>query len=427
MFTMISPAAFAAAPNTKSPERQAELKAELATIVHNNASIITNNPQLKNFILGFITEDMVKGLVEDYLLANLDIGALGSLAGPALGNLVNGFLAQQGITLPDSINIDNIIGQVLGNDIVNQILTSDFVRDVISKTIMNVLDSIDITELMGELADEYFQGIEEKIVNSIWNNGNPNGVNWDNAKEEWKSTGISISMGTWLAFNLRSLFTFDASSFDLSRLFSLDVLLPALTKAFVDTATEYAHAYIEQVKANIQANARALIIRELNGCLGTQIPLNATNAQIEAAVASVAHNIVCAKAERLICVLQLLQKLTACVCPEISDCIDRVIGRIAGSCIVAPPIIEVTWNYVVTGFNMAATPTTATVTVYITENKCENGALSNSVKHTVKVPGINTKGGDTLIASGVGESLFSVYANMKGFPAIYTVADFSVK
>jgi len=309
MFTMVSPS-FAAAPG---PTTQAQRDA-LKQIVYN---------ELKNGA-ALIPQDFIADLIKNFLLDNFDPAALGGLAGPVISGLVEGLLTQQGITLPDSIDIDGIIGQVLGNDIVNQILTSDFVADVLEKTIEKVLDHVvanivdiedqvawnmaeTITEILWSQAATYKVGAADLLalgnlnipsaLNSLFNALSRDiwdGNNWVTAPITlnlviWNlNTGISpLKAAIWkeAALNYQELFNIDPTS-----LISTDVILNALWESFLEVGEDY---------------LRAFAIGKLNDTFGTSIALDADNETIKAAL-----------------IEMLIFNARAAVIAQVNDCLD---------------------------------------------------------------------------------------------------------
>ena len=454
MFSMAAPS-FAALPSTMTPERQAELRAELTGIIYNNLSSTTD---LVNSLLGGdLIKNLAQGLINDYLdlesLLGLG-GGLAELAGPALGDLIEGMLADAGITLPDSINIDEIISEVLGNEgvtnVITSILTNEFVTEVLNRTIAKVFDSFDFTQLMSPV----LLSIADNIAEELWNNGNPSTTiivgSWDNSRSRWNSTGIALQ----LVVKIPSVGEYASlDNIDIMSLLDMDALLNAFLESLQEVATERAEAYIEQFKAEariaiinelsklfcveipqdatneeirdiLRANFRTAIINELNKFFCVEIPQNATNEEIEAIIGFRLLEIECQHADKIVKKLEFLKKISSIFCCgpcDICDCIDNLINCISTKCVVKPILNSdpkvVAYRVLVTPGNQVKIDVNVEadyiVNIYSdVETKTFSGAYSGTyaVGEVINIPA-----GD-----------FVVSITMKKIPATYNVNSFTI-
>ena len=325
MFTMAAPI-FAWVPSSRPQAEQDALKAQLAEIVHRNMGAVSS---IENYLVGLVDEDYIKGLIENYLRENLDLSTLGGLsgfAGPVIANLAKGFLGTQGVTLPDSIDLEGMIDGVLGSEFVNQILENELVQEfiarVITRTIQKVLAQISVSQIVGDLTDEMLAEAEAKLVETIWNNGNPdatpligawiNGTNptcigsfcFGGSESKWASdTVIAGRMALLVATNFNYYVNTGAlTNFDITKIVSTDMILNALWESFLEVGQEFLRelaigklndyfgldialdADNETIKAALidmlKDKARAAVIGQLNDCLGLNIALNATDEEI---------------------------------------------------------------------------------------------------------------------------------------------------
>ena len=453
MFTMVAPV-FAALPSTKSPEQQEVIKQQLVDIIFEQAK----------GVVGVVPEDWIKGLVETYI--DDLIGGIFDLTGAGLGamdigGLANGLLSDLlGLDLSGSgIDVGGIVNGILDNDIVNGIITSDFVKDVVSRTIVKILAEMSFADM----SDPIIYAMAETLAEGIWNNGNPTSTmflgqplgNWNNNTEEWVEWRIGAEVLLKLGGSLFGIGGsideyFDINNIDIMSMFDINVVLNAVMEAFVEVATEYitewvddlkqqAQQYIENFKAQIRDNIRNIVINEINNCLGTDIPEGTPLNEIEGYLHAYLHDylrgmaqdIIEAKVEKICAKLQLIKMLSKNIHSEIHDCIGRIIECIMSKCgddgTVNPIEIEIT--RVVTSFRIVSTPAMANVIVYVTETETDKatGAIRSSYEHVLVgnfTAATGFKGVKDIDISPTAQ--FIVQANLKGFPAPYTLSDFWV-
>lgn len=419
MFSMTAPS-FAAMPSTMDDARKAAYRAELTQIVYNNLSSTTN---LVNGLLG---GDFMKDLVQS-LITDLDLSSISELASPALSSLIKGLLEENGITLPDSVNIDEIIGDVLGNEVITSIMTSEFVTEVLNRTITKVFESFDFTQLMSPV----LWSIADNLAEDIWRNGNPSSTvvfgqqlgSWNNTTESWNTGIITASLLLQIPSILSAITNgnyeelVDLNDIDIMSMFDMNILLNALLESVQEVGQEYAQNYIEQFKIA----ARNAFINELNKAFCVEIPQDATNEEIKAIIDFRFLELECQNADKIIKKLEFLKKLAKlfyCGPCDICDCIDSLIDRISYKCVVEPRLIG---TPEVTSLKISATPAgVAKITVAVKADY-ETDIYGNveTKTFTGEYNDVYTAGQPVYIQ--VGE--FTVYVNMKKAPAIYSIKD----
>ena len=463
MFSMAAPS-FAALPNTMDDARKAAYRAELTQIVYNSLSGMT----------GLIPEDTIKELVLDFINDYLDPeallgvgGGLAELAGPALGELITGMLADAGITLPDSININEIIGEVLTNEdvtnVITSILTNEFVVEVINRTINKVIASFSISDL----ADPVLWSVADKIAEELWNNGNPStgsflgaqlGI-WNNSTEKWIPGGLlGINVQVYAKLGLSAAGIGNAKiedylsldGIDFTSMLDMEVLLQAFLDSLEEVAKEYAQTYIGQFRADVRAavinelnklfcveipqnatndeirdilraNARTAIINELSKFFCVEIPQNATNDEIKGIIEFRLLELECQHADKVVKKLEFLKKIAAFFCCDTCDCIDDLINCISTKCVVKPILNSepkmAAYKISTTSGNMAK------ITVTVAADYIMN--IYNDVEtqtFTGEYNGAYTVGETINIQAGE----FVVSVTMKKAPATYNVNSFVI-
>ena len=305
MFSMMAIPALA---NAEHPDFNREtlrgiVAGQISSTLGWGAEALLDNDAIKDF-----AKEAVKGL--------LDVSQLAGLAGPALGDLIEGAVSGAiGTDIPDFIDIGGIINDVLGSDIINAVLTHRIVVTVIDRTIDNLFEEIDLMPF----ADLIFDAMIDDFTDQIWNNGNPTSGtvfglqtgHW-NTTGGWNTTRIGITLGLNVVLNAGgALLSGDFGAFididdidpaDLLAIFDINILLNAVAGAVIDTAREeielFIAPYIALVRAEVErlkdqigeaielakAEAKAEIINALNKAFDLKLSVYEELEAVEAAI-----------------------------------------------------------------------------------------------------------------------------------------------
>ena len=348
MFSLALPA-FAADPTTAK-------KDELRGIVENqvrNGLVGSAMNGLTDAANDLVNSDTIKNMIKDIIYGMIDIpgmisgGDLGNILGDLIGTAIGDNL---GIDLPDSININDIINQVLNNEIVTNILNSEFLAKVIDKTIDGLIGTIDLNNVVTTLTEDMINGFIIDETEKIWNNGKPNGAYWLSFlnADRWISISIIAAVEVdFAAFLIDAAIKLANGDVDLdsdtimSLLPSTEVIIDILLDAIVETAKESynifkaeliakVEAEIAKFKADLILKAKEALVKELNDIFCTDIFV-ATMLfdDMYNEIVRIADEFVIEHGETIIDRLEVAKCLANIVgCKDAVDCIQKIIDCI---------------------------------------------------------------------------------------------------
>ncbi|MCL2498675.1 MAG: hypothetical protein FWF06_08720 [Symbiobacteriaceae bacterium] len=311
--------AWAALPSSMSQERQDEYYSQLVSIIKRQTTAVTS------MVNSLVSREKIKELVKDRINHLLEAGTVKELLAGSLEELIRRTLDNNlALHLPDTLDLEAIIGEVLSNDTLNRILTSEFVATVVDRTIDNLLEGVAISAILEGLSESVLQ----QLAGEIWNDGNPKSGSspwlgqtgpWHAANETWNENIIAIINAAKLGLSTSSLGNsvlvssvmsllgitvgniedyVDIAQINLTELFSPESLLKAIYQAINETAHEYylkyqgqlqtlVEARIAEAKAKIQRElervkgaAKVVLVRELNSIFGASLTTTMTLREI---------------------------------------------------------------------------------------------------------------------------------------------------
>ncbi|MCL2124663.1 MAG: hypothetical protein FWH33_01585 [Oscillospiraceae bacterium] len=249
------------------------------------AIIVEQTSSVATLVANILPADTIKEAIKTAVSGMLDLDDVSKLAGPALAGLLgNAAKNSLGLAIPDSVDLESIVNSVLSSDIVSSIVTSGFVSKVIDRTIDNLINALVVEDAINALADS----VVDQLTAEIWNDANPNsgsflGIqtgHW-NTNGGWNKTNIGITIAAKLGIagvsgNIEDYI--DVDNIDLTKIFSVETLLGAVTKAITDTSKEYFEAYKAALVAKVQAKIEELktlakneLVNELNKIFGLKL------------------------------------------------------------------------------------------------------------------------------------------------------------
>ena len=288
IFTMVLSLA---TPNVMAAEpTKDDLEAMVREIVlEQNFSSFTST--IDSFIDGVKTtvKDAVKATISGLLTAD----ALSSMASPLMSEAIKAAIVGAGINLPDSLNIDDIVNEVLNSDLVNSLISSALISDIIDLTITYSVDAV-MGELIyipstGELLEQEKEALIAGLVADIFNASLINvfglvtahpyhayDIKYTNVFGVQLLTGITIKGWSYELVYAKALVEMgkliskgiagDTYIPDPTQLDYTDIILAAAERAAKEVITERVNTLKTQIKAFIEAK-----IDELKGKVKDEI------------------------------------------------------------------------------------------------------------------------------------------------------------